>query len=168
MTDEIRTDYSRQTAKQRAHATYMIDVGRRIEWDLHNAIDRSGFIPRDWHDIAKATPDRKRIKVTMRIEEDVVRFFRATGTGHLGRMADVLKIFMHARLAGFVRGAETLNHFKHREEVHDGPRPPFGEALELLGERFEDAAPPRQTERIPTWQQVEEMIYQLDRRNKDE
>lgn len=167
MTDEIRTDYAKMTAKQRAHLTYMIDVGRRIEWDLHNAIDRGGFIPKDWHDIAKATPSHARVKVTMRIEEDVLRFFRAAGEGHLARMADVLKTYMHARLAGIVRGADTLNHFKHREEVHGGARPPFGEALGLLGETFEDAAPPGGGVRVPTWEQLNEMIYQMERRREE-
>ncbi len=172
MSDEIVKPLSRMTAKERAQMTYMMDIGRRIEWDLHNAIDQSGFIPEEWHRIAKETPRARRVKITMRVGEDVLRFFRSVGTGHLPRMADVLEVYMRARLAGIVRGAETINHFRRREDYHDGPRPEFGGVAKTLGEAWEDAeapegfAPkPTSAERIAS---LRAMIAERDRREKEE
>ena len=48
----------KQTARQRA-TTYMMDVMRRLEWDLHNTIEPTGRIPEEWHEIAKASPRRR-------------------------------------------------------------------------------------------------------------
>ncbi len=145
MTDEITKDMAKLTAKERAHMTYMFDVSRRVEWDLHNAIDRNRFIPDEWHEIAKRTPDRPRTKVTMRIEADVVKFFRSMGRGHLTRMGDVLKTYMHARLAGVIRGADTINHYRVRQDEHAGPRPAFGGMAEMLGEAWSDLPAPEGT-----------------------
>ncbi|MFN0115095.1 MAG: BrnA antitoxin family protein [Paracoccaceae bacterium] len=140
--EDFLPDLKQMSARKRAQMTYMMDVAWRIEWDLHNAINERGFIPEAWHEIARATPRGKRRKVTMSIDEDVIRFFREMGIGHLGRMAEVLKTYMHARLAGLVNGAETLNHYKRRETYHAGARPAFGENARILGEDWEDAPDP--------------------------
>lgn len=50
------TDLRKQTPRQRANMTYMMDVMRRLEWDLHNTIELTGRIPEAWHEIAQATP----------------------------------------------------------------------------------------------------------------
>ncbi len=39
-----------------------------------------------------------------------LEFFRAMGTGHTTRMADVLKAFMHARFAGMAKGPEAVRY----------------------------------------------------------
>ena len=169
MTEETIPDLARLDARKRAHLTYMIDVGRRIEWDLHNAIDRGGFIPPDWHEIARATPHRGRVKLTMRVEEDVVRFFRSMGKGHLTRMADVLKTYMHARLAGVVRGPETLNLFRTRERDHAGDRPAFGDAARIEGKDWEDLPAPEGIRTGPTFgEQFAEYRYLAARRDRNE
>ena len=51
-----------------------------------------------------------KIKLTRRVDEDVARFFRALGAGHLTRMNAVLRAFMHARLAGVVKGPEAVDY----------------------------------------------------------
>ena len=132
-------DLARQTPKQRAHYTYMMDVMQRLEWDLHHTIEATGRIPPEWHDIAQARPTARKRQVNLGLEEDVVRFFKSMGPGYGGRINDVLKSYMHARLAGVIRGAETINHFKQREEVHAGPKPKFGDVARMIGEEWEDA-----------------------------
>lgn len=119
--DEIRPDLKRMGARQRAQMTYMMDVAWWLEWELHNAINERGFIPEAWHEIARATPRGKRRKVTMSIDEDVIRFFREMGVGHLGRMAEVLKTYMHARLAGLVRGGGDAEPLQAARGVPRGP-----------------------------------------------
>ena len=115
----------RQTPKQRMYSTYMAEVMERLEWDLHNTIELTGRIPEEWHEIAKAPPAPEQEKVTLRLEKDVLRFFRQMGVGYAGRINDVLKSYMYARLTGLLRGAETTDHFRQREVHHAGPKPGF-------------------------------------------
>ena len=134
-------DLAKQTPRQRAQMTYMMDVMRRLEWDLHNTIELTGRIPEEWHEIAQATPRGPKVKVNLGLEADVVKFFKSMGEGYGPRMNDVLKSFMHARLAGVIRGAETIAHHRVRETLHDGPKPQFGDIAREFGEGWEDAGP---------------------------
>ncbi|GAB1362228.1 hypothetical protein MASR1M32_14640 [Rhodobacter sp.] len=52
----------------------------------------------------------------MWVEADVLRFFRSLGLGHTTKMADVLAAFMHARLAGVVKGPEDVDYFEAERE----------------------------------------------------
>lgn len=132
---------AKQTPRQRAQMTYMMDVMRRLEWDLHNTIEMTGRIPEAWHEIAASTPHAPRLKVNLRLEADVVKFFRSMGEGYGARINDVLKSYMHARLAGVIRGAETTAHYRKRAELHDGPKPAFGDTAREMGEDWVDEGP---------------------------
>lgn len=135
----MTTNLAKQTHRQRAQFWYMAEAMRRFEWDLHNKINLSGRIPAEWHEVAKtpvATPKRQ---VNIGIEEDVLRFFRSMGRGYGDRINTVLRSFMHARLAGLIEGAETINHYKEWQEAHDIPKPKFGYLAEAAGEGWEDA-----------------------------
>jgi uncharacterized protein (DUF4415 family) len=135
-------DLKKQTPRQRAQMTYMMDVMRRLEWDLHNTIEATGRIPEEWHEIAKAAPRAAKAKITLRLETDVVRFFRSMGPDYGPRINDVLRSYMHARLAGVIRGADTIAHYRRREtEGLDGPKPQFGDVAKGLGEAWEDEGP---------------------------
>ncbi|MBP9047093.1 MAG: BrnA antitoxin family protein [Tabrizicola sp.] len=134
-------DLKRQTPRQRAQMTYMMDVMRRLEWDLHNTIELTGRIPEEWHQIATATPRAAKVKVTLALEADVLKFFRSMGEGYGPRINDVLRSYMHARLAGVIRGAETLAHYREREEAHSGEKPAFGDVAKAFGWEWEDAGP---------------------------
>lgn len=132
---------AKQTPRQRAHMTYMMDVMRRLEWDLHNTIELTGRIPREWHEIAQATPRGPKVKVNLSLEADVVKFFKSMGEGYGPRINDVLRSYMHARLAGVIRGAETLAHYRRREEGLDGEKPGFGSFAREAGEDWQDEGP---------------------------
>lgn len=134
-------DLKKQTPRQRAQMTYMMDVMRRLEWDLHNTIELTGRIPEAWHEIATATPRAAKVKVNLCLEADVVKFFKSMGEGYGPRINDVLKSYMHARLAGVIRGAETLAHYREREEAHAEGKPQFGDVAKAMGENWEDAGP---------------------------
>lgn len=135
-------DLTRQTPRQRAHMTYMMDVMRRLEWDLHNTIEMTGRIPAEWHEIAQAAPRAAKVKVNLALDGDVVKFFRSMGTGYGPRINEVLRSYMHARLAGVIRGAETIAHYREREEAYDGPKPGFGDLARDLGDDWQDEGPP--------------------------
>ncbi len=89
------------------HMTQMLD---RLGADLEGAAARGERIPQAWHEIAKSGGRGAKVKMTLWVEADVLAFFRAMGTGHTTRMADVLKTFMHARLAGLVKGPEAVDY----------------------------------------------------------
>jgi uncharacterized protein (DUF4415 family) len=134
-------DLKKQTPRQRAQMTYMMDVMRRLEWDLHNTIELTGRIPAEWHEIATATPRSVKQRVCIALEADVLKFFRSMGEGYGPRINDVLRSYMHARLAGVIRGAETLAHYREREEAHAGPKPQFGDWAREVGLDWEDDGP---------------------------
>jgi len=127
------TDLTRMTPRQRSHYTYLIDVMNRLEWDFHNAIHRARRIPPEWSQIAQTTPRHTKRKVTFEIEENVLKFFRAMGKGHGPCMNDVLRAFMHARLAGVVEGADSLAIYREGAKANTGPRPGFGDVARMKG-----------------------------------
>jgi uncharacterized protein (DUF4415 family) len=149
----------KQTPRQRQNMTYMMDVMRRLEWDLHNTIEATGRIPEEWHAIATATPRQAGVKVNLRLEADVVKFFKSMGEGYGARINDVLRSYMHARLAGVIRGAETVPHYRRRAELHDGPKPQFGDAAKAMGEAWEDEGPPVVQEARVRMQEVMQRRY---------
>jgi uncharacterized protein (DUF4415 family) len=131
-------DLKKMTARQRENYHYMADAMRRLEWDLHHHIEATARIPVEWHEIAQERHPKKKVRVTLCLEEDVLRFFKSMGTGHGPRINEVLRTWMHARLAGVIRGADSDPWFRRAEELHDGPRPMWGDISRDLG----DAAPP--------------------------
>ena len=80
---------------------------RDLETDLRWGLDGSDRIPAAWTEIALMPAVAGKTPVTIRVDEDVVKFFRAMGRGYLTQMNRVLRAFMEARLAGVVKGAEA-------------------------------------------------------------
>ena len=93
---------SKAEAARRVNYHYMADVMRRLEWDLHQKIMTEGRVPDDWHEIARTRGESRKVRVTLTMEADVLKFFRSLGEGYGPRMNRVLAGFMHARLAGLL------------------------------------------------------------------
>ena len=91
----------------RAHYHHMAEALRDLERALQSQ-RLDGVIPEAWHAIALDRGAGRKTKVTMYVEDDVLKFFRATGRGYMTRIGDVLRTFMHARLAGMVQGPEAV------------------------------------------------------------
>ena len=96
-------DEKRQAAYHR-----MAEGLRSLEMALHGPARGQSAVPQLWHDIAQGAGEGRKVKVTMWLEQDVLRFFRSLGAGHTTRMARVLASFMHARLAGVLKGPEDV------------------------------------------------------------
>ena len=141
-------DLKKMNRSQRANYYYMYDAMQRLDWDLHHHIEATDHIPREWHDIAKQKTGKSKIHLTMRVDEDVVRFFKSMGAGHLVRMNDVLRTFMHARLAGVLRGADTIDYYRRSFEVEPKERPLWGDVGRGFGTLPEATAEEREAERI--------------------
>lgn len=59
--------------------------------------------PKGWKRIEDIYPDRpKRTRITARFDEDVVKFFKRSGTGYQAEMNEVLRTYMFARLSKYV------------------------------------------------------------------
>lgn len=88
-----------------AKAAYhqLAQVLRDLETDLRWGLEGSARIPAAWHDLAQEAPAPAKAKLTLRVDADVLAFFRSMGRGHLTRMNAVLRAFMLARLAEVVK-----------------------------------------------------------------
>ncbi len=117
---------------QRKHHYYMGDAMRRLEWDLHNHLFEARRIPKDWHEIATRR-DSAKTRVTLRLDQDVVKWFRSMAPGYQPRINDVLRVFMHAKLAGLIHGEETIEPFREHEDS-GAKRPYWGWVEEQLAE----------------------------------
>lgn len=116
--------------KKAEHFHYMADAMRRLEWDLHHTIEATGRIPLEWHQIAQEPVRQGAERVAIRLDRDVLRFFRSMGPGYGPRINLVLRTYMHARLAGVIRGAETAPEFRFAVAPE---RPLWGETAAGLG-----------------------------------
>lgn len=102
---------------QREHFNYFCDLMGQIEWDLHQEVLDAKRIPREWHEIAKGKGTAEKIRLTLRVDGDVVRFFRKMGKGYQQRMNDVLAAWMHGRLAALIEGPDTADIVFQSEEL---------------------------------------------------
>ena len=72
---------------------------------------REGRVPEEWEAVWRSRGAR-RTKVSLWVDEDVVRFFRSMGPGYGPRMNRVLRAFLLARIAGFVNGPALPEHWR--------------------------------------------------------
>ena len=113
MTRQTKAEKDRRAAY---HA--LAESMRGLEADLRWGLNDSLRIPQGWRAIAEGPAVPKKVKVTLRLDDDIVAFFRAMGMGYLSRMNAVLRTFMLARLAGLVTGPEDVRYEpSHAEEM---------------------------------------------------
>ena len=131
------TSPEQMTKQQRINWVYQMDARRMIEYDIMDCVKTHMGIPEEWHEIWKDEDrrDPKRTRVTIRMDADVVKFFRAMGEGYQVRINRVLRYFMHLRLAGLVEGPD-VNDFVLRPEnfPEDGRRSEWGAAMATYDE----------------------------------
>ena len=91
------------TKIQKRHRSLSEELHRRIDEDI-----AALKIPQGWHNIWRERDRRdiQRMRITLTIDADIVRFFKAMGSGYQPRINRVLRAFMHDRLAGLVAGPE--------------------------------------------------------------
>ncbi len=132
------------TKTQRMHWQYAVDARRMIEYDLHSVATKLRCLPKEWDEIweDKDRRDPKRISVTIRLDADVVKFFKAMGEGYQPRMNRVLRAFMHYRLAGIVDGPDTTDYVLHPERLDNTQegRPGWGGIQQMEAELAERMA----------------------------
>ncbi|MCB2115360.1 MAG: BrnA antitoxin family protein [Rhodobacteraceae bacterium] len=105
-------------AEKDRHAAYhaLAETMRGLEKDLRWGLNDSLRLPPEWAEIAARPSVPKKTLVTIRLDDDVLAFFRAMGAGYLPRMNAVLRTFMLARLAGVVTGPESVSYAPSLED----------------------------------------------------
>ncbi len=138
------TDPQKMTKAQRIHWKYALDARRMIEYDLHSVAAKLRCLPREWDEIWEDEDrrDPKKTPITIRLDADVVKFFKAMGEGYQPRINRVLRSFMHYRLAGIVNGPDTTDYVLRPERmVKVGEeRPAFGSIQQMEAEMEENLA----------------------------
>jgi uncharacterized protein (DUF4415 family) len=122
------------TKTQAKHTYYALDAARRLEFDIYNQIDIHGAIPTGWGEIADRRKSAKKV-VTLRLEEDVVNFMKSLGPGYQGRINEVLRVFMHAKLGALMQGPASVSNFLWEKENQPEGRPDWGAFGKIMGER---------------------------------
>lgn len=112
-------DPEKMTKIERQHFMYGVDALRMIEHDIHDRLWDLKGCPPDWHDIWRDDDRRdvKRSRVTMSLDADVLKFFRALGPGYQPRINRVLRAFMHMRLAKVIEGPDVNDYILRPEDL---------------------------------------------------
>jgi uncharacterized protein (DUF4415 family) len=121
--------------RQKLEYALLGDAMRQLEWDLRHPVFMQQRIPKEWRRIHRS-PGAAKVPVTLRVDEDVVKFFRSLGRGYQSKMNLVLRGFMHARLAEFVEAPEWLDLLAEGEELDEigVARPRTGDTEREMGE----------------------------------
>jgi len=67
-------------------------------------------IPSAWHDVESEHPcTPKKVKLTLTLDEDVVKYYRSMGRGFHARTNAILRTWMLARKAKMIRGVDDTD-----------------------------------------------------------
>ncbi|MEH6835385.1 MULTISPECIES: BrnA antitoxin family protein [Falsihalocynthiibacter] len=97
----------RATKEQHRHVRMAKNTLARVSTAVRAAELRREFIPEDWEEISEAfgfTP--RNARVTLLLEEPVLKYYRAYGAGYQKVMNDVLALFAELRLSKVIEARE--------------------------------------------------------------
>ena len=120
-------DPIRLPAAKRAEYRFFFDAMRQFEWDLRHEVWAGRLIPTRWKVLMEEDRAPRKTRVTIRLDEDVVKFFRSHwGHGYQTKINEVLRAFLKLKLSRFLEGPESLDALVRGVEDDDG-RPAFGD-----------------------------------------
>lgn len=127
------------------HWGFGVDAIKMIEYDLMGYLHETRALPRDWDEIWEEQDKRdpKRVKVTISLDDDVVKFFKGLGPGYQPRINRVLRAFMHFRLAKIINGPDTMDYILRPDDVLEKARvrPEWGDT----DRKMDEATAPRKS-----------------------
>jgi len=154
------THMTKAEVTQRASYHHLAETLTDLERALQEGLTGGGFIPEDWRDIAQRAPEPRRVKMSIRFDEDVVKFFRLMGVGYQGRINQVLRAFMLARLARVVPGPEDVSYRPSRRGRYILGVAKFLEQVRLQSQRMAQGRKCRQEE-LKLRPQLRQLIPQV-------
>ncbi len=112
------------TKAEKMHWGYGVDAIKMLEHELMGYLHEFKALPKEWDQIWEDEDrrDPKRTRVTIRLDADVVKFFKGLGPGYQTRINRVLRAFMHFRLAKLLDGPDTTDYVLRPEEVLEKAR----------------------------------------------
>ena len=126
------------TKTDRKHWGFGVDAMKMIEYELMGYMHEFRALPRDWDQIWEDQDKRdpKRKKITISVDEDVLRFFKGLGPGYQPRMNRILRAFMHFRLAKLIEGPDVTDYILKPDEMLEKARmkPRWGDTDRTFGE----------------------------------
>ena len=97
--------------RQAEHAEEYAALVAAFDADMVMHAAQSGEVPDDWADVWRGRT-KDTVKLSIRVDEDVAKFFRSMGPGFGPRMNRVLRAFVVSRLAGFLHGGAMPDAFR--------------------------------------------------------
>ena len=112
-------ELNKMSKSERRNFLFGVDALRMIEYDIHDRLWDLKGCPSEWHDIwlDEDRRDTNRTRVTLSLDADVIKFFKALGPGYGPRINRVLRAFMHMRLARVIEGPDNNDYILRPEEV---------------------------------------------------
>ena len=108
----------KQTKAEKLNSGHFADAMMKIEQDVVMTVVRERKLPPEWDEVWR-DPSHDKTRVTIRLDSDVVKFFRGFGKDWQPRANTVLRAFMHARLAKIVDGPDTTDFVLRAHEIEE-------------------------------------------------
>lgn len=89
------------TNKELKHYRYLGDALLDVEWDIRHPIALKNSLPEAWNEICDKPTKAKKV-VSIRLNTDTIKFFKALGPGYQEKINKVLEAFVEARLANML------------------------------------------------------------------
>lgn len=123
---------SKLTKLQQLEYRFFADAVRQLDWELRRDMWAGMSLPEDWRQILRAPPNPKKVRITLRVDEPVVKFFRRRwSTGYQAEMNRVLRAFLHLVMSRIAEGDDTFAFLI--EEANREARPKMGDAEKETG-----------------------------------
>ena len=108
------------TKRERDALAELFSMMQQLQWDLSWRVTTEGRLPKEWGEIWRERSCAKE-RVTIRVDRDVLRYFKSMGDGYGPRMNRVLRAFMAAQLSGLIENEDLPT--QYREAWMGEPRP---------------------------------------------
>ncbi|MEO0654675.1 MAG: BrnA antitoxin family protein [Pseudomonadota bacterium] len=96
------------TRRERLEYRFFCDQMNQFEWHMRWAIWDQKIVPMEWHTALERENQPSKTRVTLRLDEDLVKFFRKLGPGWQTTLNSVVRAFVKARLSGIIQGPLSL------------------------------------------------------------
>jgi len=109
MSEDV-TKVTLEDAKQAESKTDWEQVGKLTDEDIHEAVEGDPdtyLLDDDWFETAKfVMPSSKKERITIRLDADILEFFRSEGRGYQSRINKVLREYMAVQRYKQTRSAD--------------------------------------------------------------
>ena len=123
----------KQTKAEQLNSGHFADAMMKIKQDVVMAVVRERKLPTEWDQIWR-DPSHEKTRVTIRLDSDVVKFFRGFGKDWQPRANTVLRAFMHARIAKIVNGPDTTDFILRAQEIEQRGGHDWGDVADAVSD----------------------------------